>query len=254
MDARPGQPHRRPHRLHGRPRAAHGDRPRHRDHRRPGRHWVDARIGPVDGRGRGPPRPSPTRPRSSRPGPATSPGWWPRSVPTTAWSAWSQSTLPVAAACRRRPRWRSRSPSPSGRRPTRWPWPRRASGPSTGPSGCRAGSWTSSRRSPASRDRCSASTATRSTVDAGAAPGRRRDRGRRLRSSAGSWRLGLRRAARRVRGGRGVDRPACATLADVEAIDDPVLRRRARHVVTENMRVEPWPGPRPRRLAYAGER
>lgn len=35
----------------------------------------------------------------------------------------------------------------------------------------------------------------------------------------------------------GLGAPQHASLADVEAIDDPVLRRRARHIVTENQRV-----------------
>ncbi len=42
-------------------------------------------------------------------------------------------------------------------------------------------------------------------------------------------------AAAELLGGPGS--PRTATLADVDAIDDPVLRRRARHVVTENGRV-----------------
>jgi galactokinase len=42
-------------------------------------------------------------------------------------------------------------------------------------------------------------------------------------------------AAAELLGGLGA--PQHATVADVEAIDDPVLRRRARHVVTENRRV-----------------
>ncbi len=37
----------------------------------------------------------------------------------------------------------------------------------------------------------------------------------------------------------GVDHLVRADLAAVERLDDPVLRRRARHVVTEAARVEP---------------
>ena len=57
--------------------------------------------------------------------------------------------------------------------------------------------------------------------------------------------LGLRRATRRVRGRRVDRRARCASppSADVGRIDDPVLRRRARHVVTENQRVGTPPLP-----------
>ena len=114
VGTRPGQPDRRPHRLHGWPGAADGHRPRHRDHRRPGWQLGDARIGRLRGRGRDPPRRrATTRRRSIRPGPATSPRWSTRCGPTTGWSAWSTRRCPRAAGWPRRPRSRWRSPPPS---------------------------------------------------------------------------------------------------------------------------------------------
>lgn len=51
-----------------------------------------------------------------------------------------------------------------------------------------------------------------------------------------------------------VGRLRTATPLDVEAIDDPVLRRRARHVVTENERVDALASALAKgQLAYAGE-
>ena len=116
----------------------------------------------------------------------------------------------------------------------------RASGPSSARRACRAGSWTSSPRlagvaghallidfAHARRSsRCRCPTTSRSWSSHS---GQERE----LASSA----YAERRAA--VRGGRArrSARCAAAALGDLDAIADPVLRRRARHVVTENDRV-----------------
>ena len=82
--------------------------------------------------------------------------------------------------------------------------------------------------------------------DPGAVPGGRRGGRRPLgRAAATLGRHALRGPAGRVRGGR---RRARAPLgrpseADLPGLLDPVLRRRARHVVTECRRVAGWPRP-----------
>ena len=112
LGARPGQPDRRPHRLHGRPRAADGDRPRHRDHRRPGRQLgrcsapTGSRAWPTIAARRG------RRPGGRRAalGPLRGRRWSPRCGPTTASWAWCTRRCRSAAACSSTPR-------------SRWPWP-----------------------------------------------------------------------------------------------------------------------------------
>ena len=125
--------------------------------------------------------------------------------------------------------------------PRDWP-PRRASGPSSAAVGVPCGIMDQLASAAGVEGHGpAASTATRSTIQAGAVPRRRRDRGRSTRASTATLAgVGLRRAPGPVRGGRAGRRPAARRLArsTSSAIDDPVLRRRARHVITENERVD----------------
>ena len=84
-----------------------------------------------------------TPPPSRRRGRATSPQWSRRCGRRRASSARSPPTCPLERACRRRPRSRWRWRWRSGSRARPWRWPGCASGPSTRPRACRAGSWTS---------------------------------------------------------------------------------------------------------------
>ena len=141
-----------------------------------------------------------------------------------------------------RSRWRwptcTGSTSPARR------WPRRRSGRRTSSSACRAGSWTSRRR-------CSARRATRCCSTAAPA---RPARSPSTPPRPGCELLVIDTAARHVLAdGEYADRraeceqaaaalgvPALRDIADLGALAglaDPVLRRRARHVVTENRRV-----------------
>ena len=149
------------------------------------------------------------------------------------------STLPAGSglASSARSRWRWPPPSaPTGS--TRWPPPRRASGPRRRRSACPAGSWTSSCRSPRSRGRRCASTATPGHRD-GAVPRRRRGRRHPLGPAPPAVVVGLRRAPGRVRGGRADRGPPARRLARRRrAHRRPRPARRARHVTTENERVD----------------
>ena len=243
VGARAGEPDRRPHRPHRRAGAADGDRPRH--DRRPGgaaATWSSC-APPIE--------PEPAVVPLDVDDPAAVAPAWARYV------AGVVAELRPAVGLRRLGRHDAARSAPGcpRRRPSRWPsrWrsgfdgaaarpgPARASAPSSGRPACPAGSWTSSPAPPAWRATPCASTARPSTVTPVADARRRRGGGGRLRPAARAGHQRLRRAGRRLPGGRRPRSGRCATptLADLDrAAPTRCVRRRARHVVTENARVD----------------
>ena len=132
-----------------------GHRPGHRGDRRAGRRPRGPALGGAGGDGATPDRRAARRrccPSStSATGAATSPASSPSSDPAPGSTGRCTRPSRSAAACRRAPPSRSRSPSPSATRAPPAPSPSCASGPSSRRRGCPAGSWTSSPRRPASR-------------------------------------------------------------------------------------------------------
>ena len=242
LGAGPRQPDRRPHRPHRRPRAPDGDRPRHHGHGRARRRRRDAPL------------------RRREPEPAVVP--LDVDDPAAVTPAWARYVAGVVAELRPAGglHRRGRHHAPDRRRPVvvgrargrgragarvrrrrRSSWPSSASAPSSERRACRAGSWTSSRRRPGSTATPFGSTAPRSTVEPGARPRRPRGGGRRLRRAAS--------AGRRAPTPNGPPRarPPQAAIGPLarrrrsptsSASTTTRSRRRARHVVTENQRVD----------------
>ena len=123
-----------------------------------------------------------------------------------------------------------------------------ASGPSSGRRACRAGSWTSSPRPPGVEGHALLIDCRTLDVRPVPLPGRRRDRRGRLGRGPHAGRLAPTPSA----GPQAEPPPRRSSARSGDAstrrpraeLDDPVLRRRARHVVTENARVL---APSPRR-------
>ena len=156
-----GQPDRRPHRLHGRPGAAHGHRPGDHRERSAAVHTLELRLGVRR------PAPDVGLPVSD---PARSSPTWARYPAAVAAELGATVGLGGTVASDRAPSERGCPPAQPWR--WRWPWPwappaaaRRArpgaaSGPSTPRSACPAGSWTSCASAPARPATRPSSTAT----------------------------------------------------------------------------------------------
>ncbi len=239
-----GQPHRRPHRLQRGPRPSHGRRPRdHGDVRRPTKHSIVLRSSQD-------PEPADVdmhmsldsrhaREPSSRAGLGTSPPWRRPSVPSSGGSGTVDTTLPVGAGLSSSAALEVALALVFGhdgdpltlardvptRRTGRHGRADRDHGPTggeRGPGGLR----------PADRLRRPVDAARRDAR-------RRRGRGGPFRRDTRARPLRLRAASGRVRSRRRIawGRSGSSTRRSPRAIPDPVLRRRARHVVTECERV-----------------